>query len=85
MVQIKPGVNIGDGTIVASNAVVTKSVEPYTIVGGNPAQIIKKRFSDEIIDLLLELKWWDWAVEKITKNIPILASKNIEKLKNLIE
>ncbi|RAI93600.1 transferase family hexapeptide repeat protein [Paenibacillus pabuli] len=58
-VTIMPGVTIGDGAIVASNATVTKDIEPYTIVGGNPVKPIKRRFDDMIIALLLELKWWD--------------------------
>lgn len=71
---IMPGVTIGDGAIIATKAVVTKNVEPYTIVGGNPAKPIKKRFSDDIISKLLELKWWDWDIEKITKNVDKLTS-----------
>ncbi|MDJ0662139.1 MAG: CatB-related O-acetyltransferase [Crocosphaera sp.] len=80
---IMPGVNIGDGAIIATNSVVTKDVEPYTIVGGNPAKLIRKRFSDQVIKLLLELQWWNWSIEKITENIPILCSNNIENLKQL--
>lgn len=71
---IMPGVTIGDGSIIAAKAVVTKDVEPYTIVGGNPVKLIKKRFSDETISKLLELKWWDWNIEKITKNVEKLTS-----------
>jgi virginiamycin A acetyltransferase len=71
---IMPGVYIGDGAIIASKAVVTKNVEPYTIVGGNPAKLIKKRFSDATISKLLQLKWWDWDIEKITKNVEKLTS-----------
>ncbi|MUU77682.1 CatB-related O-acetyltransferase [Winogradskyella endarachnes] len=71
---IMPGVTIGDGAIVATKAVVTKNVEPYTVVGGNPAKPIKKRFSEDIICKLLELKWWDWDIEKITKNVDKLTS-----------
>ncbi|KJD34191.1 chloramphenicol acetyltransferase [Tamlana sedimentorum] len=66
---IMPGVKIGDGAVIAANAVVTKDVEPYTIVGGNPAKPIKKRFSKATITKLLELKWWHWDIEKITKNV----------------
>ena len=66
---IMPGVKIGDGAIIASNATVTKDVAPYTIVGGNPAQVIKKRFSEERIEQLLEARWWDWEIEKITKHV----------------
>lgn len=71
---IMPGVAIGDGAIIATKAVVTKDVAPYTIVGGNPAKPIKKRFSDDIISKLLELKWWDWDIEKITKHVDKLTS-----------
>ncbi len=71
---IMPGVTIGDGSIIAAKAVVTKDVEPYTIVGGNPAKLIKKRFSDGTISKLLELKWWDWNIEKITENVEKLTS-----------
>jgi len=56
---IMPGINIGDGAIVAANSVITKDVEPYTIVGGNPALKIKERFPEQIINKLLEIKWWD--------------------------
>ncbi|MDG4716548.1 CatB-related O-acetyltransferase [Winogradskyella marincola] len=71
---IMPGVTIGDGSIIAAKAVVTKDVEPYTIVGGNPAKLIKKRFSDDTISKLLELKWWDWDIDKITRNVDKLTS-----------
>ena len=78
------GVKIGDGAVIAANSVVVKDVEPYTIVGGNPAKVIKKRFSDDIINNLLELKWWDWSNEKINENLNILCSNNFDKLKNII-
>ncbi|WP_336128798.1 CatB-related O-acetyltransferase [Mesoflavibacter sp. CH_XMU1422-2] len=71
---IMPGLTIGDGAIIATKAVVTKDVAPYTIAGGNPAKLIKKRFSDDIISKLLELKWWDWEIEKITKHVDKLTS-----------
>lgn len=74
---IMPGVNIGDGAIIATNATVTKDVEPYSIVGGNPAYEIKKRFSTETIDKLIKLKWWDWEIDKITANINYLTGEKI--------
>lgn len=77
---IMAGVNIGDGAIIATNSTVTKDVEPYTIVGGNPAKEINKRFSDNVITKLLELKWWNWDIEKITRNIKNLTDNKIEKL-----
>jgi virginiamycin A acetyltransferase len=74
------GVTIGDGAIIATNSTVIKNVEPYSIVGGNPAIEIRKRFSTEIIDRLLKLKWWNWDIEKITKNVQALTDNNIEGL-----
>lgn len=64
---ILSGVKIGDGVIVGANAVVTKDVLPYSIVGGNPAKTIKKRFSESKIEELLNQKWWDWSIEEIKK------------------
>lgn len=81
---IMPGVNIGDGSIIASRSVVVGNVEPYSVVGGNPAKLIRKRYSDEAIGILLKLKWWDWDVEKITANLKILVSQDLEKLKSLL-
>lgn len=77
---IMAGVNIGDGAIIATNSTVTKDVEPYTIVGGNPAKELKKRFSEDLIAKLLKLKWWNWDIEKITKNIQNLTDNKIEEL-----
>lgn len=77
---IMAGVKIGDGAIIATNSTVVKDVEPYAIVGGNPASEIKKRFKKATIEKLLELKWWDWDIEKITKNIQNLTDNNIENL-----
>ena len=77
---IMAGVNIGDGAIIATNATVTKDVEPYSIVAGNPARVVKKRFSDETITTLVELKWWDWPIEKISKHVQDLTDTNIENL-----
>jgi len=78
---ILSGVTIGDGAIIGTRALVTKDVLPYTVVGGIPAKTIKKRFSDEIISELLSLKWWDWPVEKISRNIKHIQAGNIEALK----
>jgi virginiamycin A acetyltransferase len=78
-------VNIGDGAIIAARSVVTKDVPPYTIVGGNPAKIIRKRFSDETISELLKIRWWDWNYEKITHNIQAIVGADVEKLSSLRE
>ena len=77
---IMPGVKIGDGAIIGANSVVTKNVEPYTVVGGNPATIIKKRFDEQTIDTLLNIKWWDWSIEKIEKNIDVITGNDLDAL-----
>ena len=77
---IMAGVTIGDGAIIGTRAIVTKDVPPYTIVGGVPAKIIRKRFPDEVISKLLEIRWWDWEKNKIEKNIEKIKSGDIEKL-----
>ena len=78
---ILSGVTIGDGAIIASRAVVTEDVPPYTIVGGVPAKAIKKRFSEQTISHLLKIKWWDWTKERIAQNIDAIQSGNITLLK----
>ncbi|MDX1942172.1 MAG: CatB-related O-acetyltransferase [Saprospiraceae bacterium] len=77
-----PGITIGDGSIVAAHAVVTKDVAPYSIVGGNPAQLIRMRFSEPQIEELLAIRWWDWDVEKITRNVHLLTANDLEALAN---
>ena len=76
-VTIISGVIIGDGSIIATNSHVTSNVKPYSIVGGNPAKLIKYRFDDEIIQKLLEIKWWDWDTEKIKNFASVLNSGDI--------
>ncbi|WP_299491730.1 Vat family streptogramin A O-acetyltransferase [Acaryochloris sp. IP29b_bin.137] len=75
-----PGIKIGDGAIVAAQSVVTKDVQPYTIVGGNPATIIRQRFSEEIVQALLEIAWWNWDIEKITANLEKIIGADIAAL-----
>lgn len=74
-VTIMPGIKVGDGAIIATNATVTKDVEPYAIVGGNPATLLRKRFSQKEIERLLDLQWWNWEIEKITENLEYLTGK----------
>ncbi len=79
---IMAGLTVGDGAIIAANATVTKNVDPYTIVGGNPAKEICKRFSDEQIQFLLGLQWWNWELDKITRNLPLLTSNDFDALRH---
>lgn len=80
---IMAGVNIGDGAVIGAHSLIVKDVPPYSIVGGNPGQIIKKRFSDQKIESLLNIKWWDWPLEKITKHVSDLTSSDFSFLNNL--
>jgi virginiamycin A acetyltransferase len=77
---IMPGVTIGDGAIVASCSVVAKDVPPYAIVGGNPAAVIRYRYDAATIARLLELRWWDWPIERITERLHALCSDDISSL-----
>jgi virginiamycin A acetyltransferase len=77
---LMPGVKIGDGAIIASEAVVTSNVEPYAIVGGNPAKLIRARFNAPTIDRLLQIRWWDWPIEKITANVKAICGGDVAAL-----
>jgi acetyltransferase-like isoleucine patch superfamily enzyme len=76
-VTILSGVTIGDGAVIGTGSVVTADVEPYAIVAGNPAKLIKKRFTDEEIATLLDVRWWDWPIEKVRENVDVLCSGDI--------
>lgn len=78
---ILPGVHIGDGAIIGANSVVGSDVEPYTIVAGNPAKVLRKRFDDAFIDLLLRFRWWDKSIEEIDGLIPLLTCGDFEKVR----
>lgn len=80
---IMPGVHIGDGAIIAANAVVAKEVPPYTVCGGNPARMLRKRFDDELTEYLLELKWWDWPPEKISQHLDVLCSADLSRIRGI--
>lgn len=81
-VTILPGVHIGDGVIIGANSVVGSNVEPYTIIAGNPAKEIRKRFDDELIEIMKKLKWWNKSIEEINSLIPILTCSDLNKVKN---
>ena len=84
-VTILPGVHIGDGAIIGLNSVVGSDVAPYTIVAGNPAKPIRKRFDNELIKLLLKLKWWDKSIKEINELIPILTDNDLVKVKKFLK
>lgn len=77
-VLIVSGVTIGDGACIGANAVVGRSIPPYTVAVGNPATVVKQRFSDAAIARLLALRWWDWAPERIRALYPLMLSNRIE-------
>jgi virginiamycin A acetyltransferase len=76
---ILSGVTIGDGSVIAAGSVITKSVAPYAIVGGNPAKLIRYRFSAEIILMLEKMQWWEWPLEKIIASAPIIMSDRVDE------
>ena len=78
---ILSGVTIGDGAIVAARSVVTKDVPPYTVVGGVPAWPIRRRFDQDTVDALLELKWWDWPPEKLSGSLRAIQKGDLEALR----
>lgn len=77
-VTIMPGVTIGSGSMIAARSHVVKSCEPYSIIGGNPSTLIKKRFTDTQIEELMKIEWWLWDDKKINDNIPYISSNNID-------
>jgi len=84
-VTILPGIHIGDGAIIGLNSVVGSDVKPYTIVAGNPAKVISKRFDNELIKLLLKLKWWDKSIKEINELIPILTDNDLKNVKKKLK
>jgi acetyltransferase-like isoleucine patch superfamily enzyme len=78
---ILSGVTIGHGAVIGTKAVVSKDVPPYAIVVGNPARVVKYRFDEATIAMLLDVQWWDWPEEKIRRNIEVISSPDIWKLK----
>lgn len=77
---IMPGVRVGNGAVIGTRAVVTRDVEPYSIIGGNPAKVIRKRFRDREIALLDEMAWWDWSDDRLSFAMPIITSGDVEAL-----
>lgn len=77
---IMPGVQVGDGAVIAAKSVVTGDVPSYTIVGGNPAKCIRQRFEPDVIEKLIAIAWWHWDIQKITRNLEKIISANINAL-----
>ena len=82
---IMPGIKIGDGAIIGAYSVVTRNVEPYTVVGGNPAKVIRRRFDEEMTELLLRLKWWDFEPERLVRFLPLLCDTDLEKVRRILK
>lgn len=80
--MVLSGVTVGDGSVIGAGAVVATDVPPYAIVVGNPAKVIRYRFSMEEIQKLLSLRWWDWDIDKIKSHVPILCSTKVLQLTN---
>lgn len=78
---ILPGVNIGDGAIIGAYSVVGSNVDSYTVVAGNPAKMLRKRFDDEMIELMLAFRWWDRPIDEINELIPLLTSSDLKKVR----
>jgi virginiamycin A acetyltransferase len=78
---VMPGVHIGHGAIVASRSVVVSDVPPYAIIGGNPAAVMKLRFSPSIVDALLSIAWWDWPIDKVSRNLAAIVGSDVDALR----
>lgn len=82
-VTLLPGVHIGDGCIIGANSVVAKDIPPFSVAVGNPCEVKRKRFDDELIEYLLELKWWDKSPDWISKNMDALCSGDLSQIRNI--
>ena len=81
---ILPGVRIGHGAIIAARSVVTRDVEPYSIVAGNPAVPVRRRHDDATVAALLEIAWWDWPAEKIQRNLAAITGADLDALRHAV-
>ena len=76
---ILSGVKIGDGAVIGSQAVVSKDVPPYAVVSGNPARLVKMRFDEDTIKMLLQIQWWNWPTEKIRQHLHLICSPKLDE------
>lgn len=81
--MILPGVTVGDGSIVGAGAVVSRDVPPYAVVAGNPAQVVRMRFPPDVVEVLLDLGWWHWPLDRIRDALPVLTSADVAALRRL--
>ncbi len=81
--KIMPGVTIGDGVIIGAGAVVASDVPPYAIIAGNPAQVVRMRFEQDVVQALLEIRWWDWPIEKIEANVSAIGAAKLSDLRSV--
>ncbi|MDW7712459.1 MAG: CatB-related O-acetyltransferase [Deferrisomatales bacterium] len=82
--SVLPGVQVGDGAVVAALAVVAADVPPYAVVAGNPARVVRRRFPEEVVEQLLRIAWWAWPPEKITRNLARIVSADVASLRNAV-
>ena len=77
---VLPGIKIGDGAVIGTGAMVAKDVPPYAIVAGNPARVVRRRFADDVVERLLALAWWNWDIDRITRNVDLLRNGDVAAL-----
>ena len=82
---ILSGVKIGDGAVIGSQAVVSKDVAPYTVVSGNPARHVKNRFDEDTTNMLMQIQWWNWPIEKIRRHMHLICSQEIDEFLRIAE
>jgi chloramphenicol O-acetyltransferase type B len=78
-VTVLSGVTVGDGAVLGAHSLVTHDVDPYAIVGGNPARLLRRRFTDEQVESLLEIRWWEWSDERIVEAVPLLCGDDVDE------
>lgn len=76
---IMSGVTVGDGAVIAAESCVTRDVDPYAIVAGNPAQAVRRRFDADTVERLLRIRWWDWSDDRIAENVELLCCGDIDR------